>query len=222
MAITEKALGREHPKTATNLSNLALLGDPASARPLFERVLAIREKTLGAEHPDTATSLTHLGRLLQRQGDLATAQLLLERALAIREKWLGQEHPATGLSRIFLYLLFKEKGDLGEARLLFERVVAMGEKAFERDPSLLQRYANPYARMLLGAGRTVEALTIAQSALAALETAYSGNHPWIKDSARVTADALDALGRTEEAKELRERYGLMGHQSEPFPWFRPI
>jgi len=29
-----------------------------------------------------------------------------------------------------------------------------------------------------------------------------------KDSARVTADALDALGRTEEAKALRERYGV--------------
>jgi hypothetical protein len=33
-------------------------------------------------------------------------------------------------------------------------------------------------------------------------------HPWTKDSARVTADALDALGRTEEAKALREKYGL--------------
>jgi hypothetical protein len=31
---------------------------------------------------------------------------------------------------------------------------------------------------------------------------------WTKDSARVTADALDALGRTEEAKALRERYGV--------------
>jgi hypothetical protein len=30
-----------------------------------------------------------------------------------------------------------------------------------------------------------------------------------KDSARVTSDALDALGRTEEAKALRERYGVM-------------
>jgi hypothetical protein len=29
-----------------------------------------------------------------------------------------------------------------------------------------------------------------------------------KDSARVTADALDALGRTEEANALRERYGV--------------
>ena len=34
------------------------------------------------------------------------------------------------------------------------------------------------------------------------------DHAWTKDSARVTADALDALGRTEEAKALRERYGV--------------
>ena len=34
------------------------------------------------------------------------------------------------------------------------------------------------------------------------------DHTWTKVSARVTADALDALGRTEEAKALRERYGV--------------
>jgi hypothetical protein len=46
------------------------------------------------------------------------------------------------------------------------------------------------------------------------ETAFGGtrhhtprDHDLTKDSARVTADALDALGRTEEAKALRERYG---------------
>jgi hypothetical protein len=33
-------------------------------------------------------------------------------------------------------------------------------------------------------------------------------HPWTKDSARVTADALDALGRADEAKALRVRYGV--------------
>jgi hypothetical protein len=35
------------------------------------------------------------------------------------------------------------------------------------------------------------------------------DHAWTKDSARVTADALDALGRAEEAKPLRERYGVV-------------
>jgi hypothetical protein len=33
-------------------------------------------------------------------------------------------------------------------------------------------------------------------------------HPWTKDSARVTADALHALGRTEEATALRARYDI--------------
>ncbi|MGA6963238.1 MAG: tetratricopeptide repeat protein, partial [Xanthobacteraceae bacterium] len=65
-----------------------------------------------------------------------------------------------------------------------------------------------YARLLLETGRTAEALTIAQSALAVHEATSTRNHPCTKDSARVTADALDALGRTEEAKALRERYGL--------------
>jgi hypothetical protein len=34
------------------------------------------------------------------------------------------------------------------------------------------------------------------------------NHPWTKDSARVTAEALAALGRADEAAALRARYGL--------------
>jgi hypothetical protein len=33
-------------------------------------------------------------------------------------------------------------------------------------------------------------------------------HSQTTQSARVTADALDALGRAEEAKALRERFGL--------------
>ena len=64
LAINEKALGPEHPDTATSLNNLASLlqaqGDLAGARPLLERALAIREKALGPEHPDTAQSLNNL------------------------------------------------------------------------------------------------------------------------------------------------------------------
>jgi tetratricopeptide (TPR) repeat protein len=73
LAISEKALGAEHPDTATSLNNLALLlksqGDYDGARPLYERALAICEKVLGAEHPDTATSLNNLALLLKSQGD---------------------------------------------------------------------------------------------------------------------------------------------------------
>jgi Tetratricopeptide repeat len=51
LAIREKALGPEHPDTATSLTNLAVLlndqGDLAAALPLYERALAIRSKALG-------------------------------------------------------------------------------------------------------------------------------------------------------------------------------
>ena len=66
LAICEKALGPEHPHTATSLNNLACLlqaqGDLAGARPLFERALAIYEKALGPEHPDTAMVRNNLAK----------------------------------------------------------------------------------------------------------------------------------------------------------------
>ncbi len=103
LAIREKALGPDHPDTATSLNNLAELlqaqGDLAAARPLFERALAIREKALGPDHPDTATSLNNLAFLLQAQGDLAAARPLYQRALLICEKALGPDHPNTVMVR---------------------------------------------------------------------------------------------------------------------------
>jgi hypothetical protein len=57
-------------------------------------------------------------------------------------------------------------------------------------------------------GHSTEALALGDTALAAHDKLLGRHHAWTKDSARVTADALDALGRAEEAKELRERYGV--------------
>jgi hypothetical protein len=45
-------------------------------------------------------------------------------------------------------------------------------------------------------------------ALATHERLNGPNHTWTKDSARITADALDALGRADEAAALREKYGI--------------
>jgi Flp pilus assembly protein TadD len=78
LAIREKVLGPEHPRTADSLDNLGILlqtlGDPAGARPLHERALAIREKALGPEHPGTATSLNNLAKSLLLKGDLTGAR----------------------------------------------------------------------------------------------------------------------------------------------------
>jgi hypothetical protein len=57
-------------------------------------------------------------------------------------------------------------------------------------------------------GQPTEGLSSGETALTAHGKVLGRDHAWTKDSARVTADALDALGRTEEAKALREKYGV--------------
>jgi tetratricopeptide (TPR) repeat protein len=117
------------------------------------------------------------------------------------------------MSRLGGYLsnlarLLRDTGHANEAEQLFRKAIASGEKVLGQDHSDTQRNASHYARLLLETARAPEALTVAQFALATHEAASGLNHPWTKDSARVTADALDALGRAEEAKALRERYGV--------------
>jgi tetratricopeptide (TPR) repeat protein len=58
LAISEKALGPDHPDVAKSLNNLASLyrnqGRYGEAEPLYKRALAITEKALGPDHPDVA------------------------------------------------------------------------------------------------------------------------------------------------------------------------
>ena len=103
LTIREKALGPEHPDTASTLNNLALLynnqGKYEEAEPLYQRALAIREKALGPEHPDTASTLNNLAILYYDQGKDEEAEPLYQRALAIREKVFGLDHPYTKRTR---------------------------------------------------------------------------------------------------------------------------
>ena len=212
LEIYQKALGAEHPATATSLNNLAWLlqaqGDLAGARPVYERALSIYEKALGPEHPSTAASLDNLASLLWDQGDLAGARPLLERVLAIREKTLGPEHPATATSLNNLAVLLHEQGDLAAARPLYERALTIYEKAVGPDQATTNRGRRNLARLLVAVHCPAEALVLGQAALAAHESALGPDHAWTVDSARVTAEALDALGRTDEADALRARYKL--------------
>ena len=215
LAIREKTLDPEHPYTATTLHNLAHLlqnqddlADVGRARLLHERALAIHAKVLGPEHPETATSLNYLAFLLQAQGDFAGARPLFERALAIREKTLDPEHPEVALSLNNFARVLNSSGHAKEAEPVFQRAIAIGKKALGADHPFTHRYCSNCARLLIDTERPNEALMMAEAALEVHAATNGPNHHWTRDSARVTADALDALGRTEEAKALRERYGI--------------
>jgi tetratricopeptide (TPR) repeat protein len=212
LAISEKVFGPEQPETAASLNNLGSLlhahGDLPKARAVLERALAIYEKALGPEHFETAPTINNLASLLHHQGDLGRARPLLERALAIHEKVLGPEHPETATILYSLAFVLRDQGDLTGARPLSERALAISEKAHGSEHPDTNRIRCSLSRLLLLVGTPTEALDLAQIALSIHDKVLGQDHAWTKDSARVTADALDALGRAEEAKALREKYGL--------------
>ena len=140
--------------------------------------------------------------------DLVGALPLRERALAITEKVHGAEHPDTAMTLSNLGRLFGDLGQPDKAELLLLRAIAVGDKALGAAHPLTQRFHSNYARLLLMTDRPAEALQLARPALAAHERVNGPNHPWTKDSAGVSADALAALGRAEEAEALRKKYGI--------------
>jgi tetratricopeptide (TPR) repeat protein len=206
LAIRERALGTEHPDTATSLNNLANLlrdqGDLAGAWPLFERALAIREKALGPEHPDTATSLNDLAHLFKERGYLADARPLIERALTIYEKALGPEHPWTAATLGNLAFLLQAQGDLVGARRLYERVAAIDEKVFGADHPEIATDTHNLAGVLYAEGDPAGARRLFERALAIREKALGSEHPSTNVTRGNLAHVLLYQGALARAKNL--------------------
>ena len=89
-----KALGEDHPDTATSYNNLAVnlhaQGKYAEAEPLYRKALAIRLKVLGEDHPDTARATTTSRSTWMRQGQVRRGRAALPQ---------GAGHPAQGAGR---------------------------------------------------------------------------------------------------------------------------
>ena len=92
---------------------------------------------------------------------------------------------------------------------MFHRAISIAEKNLAQNDAQTQRLKSKYARLFLDTGRLEEAYNLAAAALNAQAIVNGLKHPWTKDSAHVTADALDALGRAAEAAGLREKYGIV-------------
>jgi hypothetical protein len=142
----------------------------------------------------------------QQQDELAEARRMFERTMAHCLKKLGPEHSKTVHSINNLGELLRQQKDFAAARPLFERAVATFEKTLGPSDPNTNLVRRNLARLLLDIGKPDEARAIAEMAAASHEKVLGPNHVWTVDSAQVTADALDAVGRAEEAAELRKRY----------------
>jgi tetratricopeptide (TPR) repeat protein len=87
LAIFEKTLGNQHPRTAVAASNLAeitaALGRFAEAEALYRRALAIDQSVYGPHHPEVITDLENLADLLEHTGKDTEARALRQAIEAI-------------------------------------------------------------------------------------------------------------------------------------------
>jgi tetratricopeptide (TPR) repeat protein len=121
---------------------------------------------------------------------------------------LGAEHPDTARSLNNLARLLRDQGDLAGARPLFERALAINEKVLGPEHPETNRVRYNFAHLLLVSGSANQALKSGEIAVAAHYKILGRDHAWTRNSAIVTADALDALGRRTEAANLREKYRI--------------
>jgi len=209
LAICEKALGPQHPDTATCLNNLAVLyrkqGRYPEADPLYRRALAISEEALGPEHPDTANSLNNLAALYDDQGRSSEAEPLYRRALAIRERALGPQHPDTATSLNDLALFYHNQGRYPEAEPLYRRALAIRETALGPEHPDTAGSLNNLAGLFDNQGRYSEAEPLYRRTLAVYEKALGPEHPHTACSLNNLAALYRNQGRYPEAEPLYRR-----------------
>ncbi|KAI4453702.1 tetratricopeptide repeat protein [Holotrichia oblita] len=222
LKIREKALGMEHPDTATNYSNMAVVykaqGDYGKALALYEKALLIREKALGMEHPDTATIYSNMAGVYHDQGDYGKALALYEKALLIREKVLGMEHPDTAMTYGNMAVVYNDQGDYGNALELYEKALLIREKVLGMEhPDTAMTYGN-IATLYNDQGDYGKALALHEKALLVFEKALGMEHPdtamTYSNMAVVYNDQGDygkALALHERALLIREKVLGMKH-----------
>jgi len=209
LAIQEKILGKNHPRTVVTLNNLALLykamGDYSRAEPLYQRALAICEKTLGPNHHDTATTLNNLAVLYQAMGDYSRAEPLYQRALAICEKTLGPNHHDTAATLNNLALVYQAMGDYSRAKPLYQRALVICEKTLGPNHHDTAAALNNLAKLYKAMGDYSSAEPLYQRALAIFEKTLGPDNPNTATSLNNLAMLYKAMGDYSKAEPLYQR-----------------
>lgn len=174
----------------------------AEAMEAFQHATQLSERAFGAEHIETANSLSELGAIYRRQGNHAEAQRHLRRAMHIHRTALGPDSREATQSLYHLAASLEESGDVDGAAEEFERLLALRARQVGADPQETADAQVRLATLYMQAGRPAPARELLTQAIGVLE----------RKGGRRLADALETLasmdermGRTEDAKRLRER-----------------
>ena len=104
--------------------------------------------------------------------------------------------------------LLQAQGNLLDAEPLFERALAIREKVLGSEHPDTATSLSDLAILMRKRGDLASAASYSQRALVIFDKALGLNHPWTQNAALDAAGTLAVLGRAQEAKALREKYGI--------------
>ena len=107
-----------------------------------------------------------------------------------------------------LGLLLRDMGRLDESEALILKGLEVSAEGLGPEHPIHARALENLAKTLLRTDRLAEAHENAAEALRVHEAKLGLGHFWTLDSAASTAEALDALGRSEDAAAMRLRFGI--------------
>ena len=151
-------------------------GDNASARPLFEELVAVLRQTRGNDHPSTLDAISRLGTLLSELGDDAGAQQLLEEAIAGLRLTLGDRDNLTVDATRKLAVVHLNSGAVAKARLLLEQAVMTLRQTQPANPNTFAAIGN-LGVALLQAGDITAGLALKEDAAASVLRELGPDHP---------------------------------------------
>jgi tetratricopeptide (TPR) repeat protein len=203
LAITERSLGRIHPRRAEALADLSRvlgsLGRTSEALEAARQALSIREQTLGPKHRDTTLSMADVALMLAVRGRLGEAAPMLRRALTRFEELMGPEHPDTAYVRSLLGRAMSWMGRYEDARALFQQVLAVRERRLGKQHPLVLWTLFGLARALSASGRYAEAMAVVERAGDIHRAQSAPDEHSEAERSRLRGEAEAGLGRYREA-----------------------
>jgi tetratricopeptide (TPR) repeat protein len=180
-AVSELALGSDHPDTLASRGNLAVAyeraGRTSEAIALDEETLKLREAKLGPDHPNTLMSRNNLAIDYFDAGRLSEAIVLEEATLRLREAKLGSDHLDTLYSRHNLAMYYQNAGRMSEAIALDEATLKLREALLGPDHPDTLKSRNNLAIAYRKAGRLLEAIALDEGTLRLREAKLGYDHP---------------------------------------------
>jgi eukaryotic-like serine/threonine-protein kinase len=209
--IDSRLLGKDHPRLAFHMLNLAqadaYLGELQAAEPLYAEAVRRFETAYGPAHPETFKAWGSYGRFLLRIGHLDAALPYLQKALSGSEALYGPRHMQVGYQHVNLGLYFEERHNYAAAASEFQRALDIYDTSLPPTHPWRSALLTYFARLQVERHHAVQALKFAEEAVRICEQQPQAGATQLDFARAVRAYALLANGRAPQARdELRAVY----------------